>query len=157
MSIRNGGPSRLHCFPSPIPAPHRTPPNSLPGFTCVAHIAHAGLQYGLPASWSRAEEHGLNLTRLAAAWSRAPARLAGLSKSKGVLRSGMDADMVVWDPEALADTSPHRLWHRHKLTAYTERRLRGRVLATFVRGQQVFDDERGPWQGFTCGKLLRRR
>jgi hypothetical protein len=44
----------------------------------------------------------------------------------------------VWDPDALADTSPAALHHRHPLTPYAGLPLRGRVAATFVRGQQVF-------------------
>ena len=44
----------------------------------------------------------------------------------------------VWDPDALADTSPGALHHRHPLTPYADLSLYGRVVATFVRGQQVF-------------------
>lgn len=44
----------------------------------------------------------------------------------------------VWEPDALADTSPGALHHRHPLTPYADLPLYGRVVATFVRGQQVF-------------------
>ena len=46
--------------------------------------------------------------------------------------------LQVWDPEALADTSTAGLYHHHKLTPYADRKLHGRVVATFVRGHQVF-------------------
>lgn len=46
----------------------------------------------------------------------------------------------VWDPEKLADTSEAVLQHKHKLTPYKDQELRGRVVATYVRGQQVFAD-----------------
>ena len=114
----------------------------------------AGLQYALPASWDGAEAHGLNLTALAQLWSAFPAQLAGLSGKKGRLRAGYDADIVVWAPEAPADTSPQALQHRHKVTPYAGRQLLGRVEATFVRGRQVFAADKGPWAGPACGRPL---
>ena len=117
----------------------------------------AGLQYALPASWNAAEQHGLNLSTLASLWSRFPAKLAGLSKYKGQLSAGYDADLVVWSPEELADTSPENLQHKHKVTPYAGMQLRGRVVATFVRGRQVFDAEGGPWTGPACGKAVLKK
>ena len=43
----------------------------------------------------------------------------------------------VWDPQSLADTSTGHLQHRHKVTAYEDAQLHGRVHATFVRGHQA--------------------
>ena len=67
----------------------------------------------------------------------------------------MHADMVVWDPDAWADTSAAGMHHRHKLTPYAGHAMRGRVLATFVRGSQVFDAERGPASA-VCGRPVLR-
>lgn len=63
---------------------------------------------------------------------------------------------MVWDPEQLADTSPAALQHRHKVSPYAERALRGRVLATFVRGSQVFSQQEGGGvaAGQACGAQL---
>lgn len=88
----------------------------------------------------------------AQAWSAKPARMAGLGKRKGQLASGFDADIVVWSPEAAADTSPAALQHKHKVTPYAGEPLLGRVLATFVRGQQVFADGKGGVAGEACGR-----
>lgn len=116
----------------------------------------AGLQYALPATWQPWQAAGLNLSRLAQAWSVAPAGLAGLGGRKGALLPGYDADLVVWDPEAAADTSPEALQHRHKVSPYAGMRLKGRVLATFVRGSQVFGEQHGV-AAQACGAALLHR
>lgn len=115
-----------------------------------------GLQYALPATWQPWQAAGLNLSRLVQAWSVAPAALAGLGGRKGALLPGRDADLVVWDPEAAADTSPEALHHRHKVTPYSGLLLKGRVLATFVRGSQVFGEQHGV-AAQACGAVLRHR
>jgi allantoinase len=140
-----------------------------------------GLQYLLPATWTALKGGGggeggggsggannttTTLTDLARLLSSAPASLAGLSKRKGALKPGMDADVVVWDPEARADTSPQRNRHRHgaATSPYIGWQLRGRVLATFVRGSLVFDAKRAVGEEVaegemsrTCGQLILRR
>lgn len=87
------------------------------------------------------------------AWSALPARLATLERRKGRLAMGLDADIVVWSPEEEADTSGGALQHRHPTTPYANAALRGRVLATFVRGSQVYDAERGVAPA-ACGRSV---
>jgi allantoinase len=87
----------------------------------------------------RAAPHLLNLAR----WmSERPAALAGLTDRKGRIAPGLDADLVVWDPEAAFVVDPARLRQRHKLTPYAGRTLTGTVLTTFVRGERVWDKSR---------------
>ena len=43
----------------------------------------------------------------------------------------------VWNPNELADTSRNSLNHKHKLTPYQDMKLNGKVVATYVDGQQV--------------------
>jgi allantoinase len=76
--------------------------------------------------------------------------LAGL-ETKGRLAPGADADLVVWDPDAPADTTTAGLQHKNKLSPYAGRKLLGRVLETFVAGERVYDH--GSIVG-TQGKLL---
>ena len=62
----------------------------------------------------------------------------------------------MWDPDALADTSEAGCRHKHtSTTAYRDQPLKGRVKATFVRGQQVFSDARGV-AAQACGSTLLR-
>lgn len=102
----------------------------------------SSLQVSLPAVWTGARAHGVELARMAEWMSEAPARLAGLGATKGKLAAGFDADIVVWDPEAGLVIDPANLRHRHSVTPYAGRNLFGMVVATFVGGRQVFGDER---------------
>ena len=72
--------------------------------------------------------------------SEAPATLCGLDGRKGAIRSGGDADLVLWDPDGEFVVSPGRLQQRHKMTPYAGCRLRGVVRSTFVRGTRVWHD-----------------
>jgi allantoinase len=49
---------------------------------------------------------------------------------------------VVFDPEGGEVVRGSRLQHRHPLTPYEGMRLRGSVVVTMLRGEQVFDGER---------------
>jgi allantoinase len=66
------------------------------------------------------------------------ARLAGLAGRKGVLISGADADFLVFDPDTTWTVKPVHLHFRHKLSPYLGAELRGKVLETWLRGEQIF-------------------
>ncbi len=104
----------------------------------------ASLQLGLPAVWSEARRRGHDLADLATWMSARPAALAGLGRRKGRIAPGFDADLVVWDPEAEVSVAADRLFFRHKVSPYLGRRLWGRVEATLLRGQLVYDGEAHP-------------
>ena len=69
----------------------------------------------------------------------APANLAGFEK-KGRIAPGYDADLVLFDPDVSWTVDPEKLHQRHKITPYAGRELRGRVLATYLRGEKIYDD-----------------
>ena len=100
----------------------------------------ASLQLGLGAVWEGGRSRGIALPQIAEWMSAAPARLAGLAHRKGRLAPGFDADIVVWDPEAVYTVSESALFHRHRLTPYLGAALHGRVLATFVAGRPAYMD-----------------
>jgi len=114
----------------------------------------ASLQIGLSAVWTGAAAREVAVERLAQWLAAAPARLAGLDSVKGAIAVGRDADLVVWDPDAETTVDPSALYHRHPVTPYAGRRLRGRVLTTILRGDVVFDD--GVCTTPARGKLLTR-
>lgn len=62
----------------------------------------------------------------------------------------------VWDPEAAADTSAGHNRHQHKVSPYTDMPLKGQVLATFVKGHKVYDEQEGVFEGH-CGSVVRRK
>jgi allantoinase len=86
--------------------------------------------------------------------ARAPAELAGLHDRKGSIAPGRDADFVVWDPDGVTVVRGADLEHRHPVTPYEGMRLRGRVEATILGGETVFD---GAEVVAGRGRMLRRR
>ncbi len=112
------------------------------------------LQLRLQATWTSGAERGVSLTQLARWLASAPAQLAGLDDRKGSIAAGMDADFVVWDPDGVTEVSGDRLEHRHPITPYEGMRLRGRVEATILGGETVFDGSIVKPGG---GRMLRRR
>ncbi len=104
----------------------------------------AGLQTQLPVVWTAARERGHDLADLARWQSAAPAALAGLP-GKGSIVVGGDADLVVWDPDAVFVVDAAALQHRHALSPWDGARLSGVVHQTFLRGRLV--DVLGPARG----------
>lgn len=114
----------------------------------------ASLQIRLPAVWHGASERGFDLATIARWLAAAPAQLAGLSERKGSIQVGLDADLVVWDPDGVTEIRAETLEHRHPLSPYEGMRLRGTVITTILRGSVVFGD--GTVMG-SRGRMLRRR
>ena len=100
----------------------------------------ASLQLGLAAVWTGASARSLPFESLVRWMAAAPARLAGLGRTKGAIAAGHDADLVIWDPEAEQIVDPATLHHRHPVTPYAGMRLRGTVRITLLRGRVVFDN-----------------
>ncbi|HEY0006821.1 MAG TPA: allantoinase AllB [Pyrinomonadaceae bacterium] len=104
----------------------------------------ASLQLRLPVMWTEMSERGFGLSKLVQWLALHPARLVGLEKRKGQLAAGFDADMVIWNPDAEFRVEPAMIYHRHKLTPYTGKTLRGMVEATYLRGEKIYEQGRFP-------------
>jgi allantoinase len=100
----------------------------------------ASLELRLPATWTGALQRGFSLADVARWLATAPAGLAGLG-SKGSIAEGMDADLVVFDPDGVTRVRGEELRQRHPITPYEGRSLRGAVVSTVLRGRTVFDDD----------------
>lgn len=101
----------------------------------------AGLQFSLSAVWSEAHARGIALDRVVEWMCRAPARHAGVAGRKGAIAEGLDADLVVFDPDATFEVKAPFIHHRNKLTPYEGETLSGVVRATFLRGRRVYDGD----------------
>jgi allantoinase len=102
----------------------------------------ASLGLALPVLWTAMAKRGFGIERLGEWMAAAPARLAGLTGRKGVLAPGSDADFTIFDPDAEWTVTPEHLHFRHKLSPYIGVRLRGRVLETWLRGEQIYCADR---------------
>ncbi|CAH1448446.1 unnamed protein product [Lactuca virosa] len=101
----------------------------------------SSLQFVLPVTWSHGLRYGVTLEKLVSWWSEKPAKLAG-QDLKGEIAIGKHADIVVWEPEKEFDLDENHTVHvKHpSISAYMGSRLAGKVVATFVNGNLVFDD-----------------
>lgn len=66
--------------------------------------------------------------------------------AKGAISPGKDADFVVWDPErevtvGAPGADGWSVEHKHKVSPYVGMKLRGKVVATYLRGERIFEVE----------------
>ncbi len=112
----------------------------------------AALQFSLPVIWTQIEKRGFGLRELTRWMSAAPAKLAGLDNRKGKIAVGLDADVVIWNPEKEFKVVPEIIHFKNKITPYSGMNLRGVVEATYVRGAKVY--ENGVFAERPEGKLI---
>jgi allantoinase len=113
----------------------------------------ASVQFSVSLVWGEAKRRGFGLADLHRWMCQGPSRFAGLNVVKGMIATGFDADLVVWDPEDRFTVAVDRIQHRHAVTPYLDRSLLGVVAETYVRGQKVYD--RGTFAEKPTGKVLR--
>lgn len=102
----------------------------------------ASLQIAPLVTWTVAQAHGCTLVDLARLVSTAPAKLAGLDGRKGAIAPGFDADFAVLDDNGQTVVEAARLLHRHPITPYEGATLCGRIVQTWLRGRQIYGDDR---------------
>lgn len=102
-----------------------------------------GIQATLPLLYSEGvAKRGLPLPSLVRLASANPARLAGLFPRKGDIRVGGDADLVVLDPAGGWLWNGGNWLTKHGNSPYLGLSGRGAVVATYVRGIEVFAEGR---------------
>jgi allantoinase len=84
----------------------------------------------------------LSWQRLLRVASRNPARLFGLYPRKGSLQIGSDADFVIIDPNREVKMTPEMMFSKCGWTLYEGLTMKGAPVKTFVRGTQVFEEDR---------------
>jgi len=99
----------------------------------------SSLSLGLPVVWTAARVRGFDMRDVVQWMSIEPARLAGFGDRKGALLEGYDADLVVFDSECEWKVTAGDLYFRHPVSPYLGVSLRGRVKATYLRGEVCFN------------------
>jgi dihydroorotase len=93
----------------------------------------------LPAAMRLYHAGQLSLPQLFRAMSLNPARRLGLES--GRLAPGAPADLVLFDPDAPFVLDRFTLRSKSKNTPFDGARLQGKVLATWVGGERVYQRE----------------
>jgi allantoinase len=120
---------------APWPADRKTSPDI---FANGAGLT--GLQSFAPLFFSLLAERGLSPTLMAIYAAERSAKLHGLYPRKGAIRIGSDCDLLIMErgdfvfDEAIIADRPEMRW-----SPYHGRKMRGRVVATVLRGAVIWD------------------
>ena len=104
------------------------------------HFGLPGVETTLNLLLNAAIEGRLSLERVVELVAETPARLYGLSPRKGRLEVGADADLVLVDLTSERVLDDDAVVSKAGWTPYAGRRINGRVVKTFCRGQLVADN-----------------
>ncbi|HEX7415293.1 MAG TPA: allantoinase AllB [Bacteroidia bacterium] len=115
----------------------------------------ASIQFSLPVVWTAAKKRGFTINKIAALMSERIAKFIGFEKTKGQLKKGYDADIVVWNPEEKFTVVASDIHYRHKISLYIGEELNGVIKRTYVGGKKVF--ENGNFLSLPQGKILLRK
>ncbi|UCD82450.1 MAG: dihydroorotase family protein [Desulfobacterales bacterium] len=124
-----------------------------PGDIWLAKSGFGGTEYLLSALVSEGHKRGLSYNRMAELTSFNPARRFGLNQ-KGDLAEGLDADVVLVDPNVTWIVHAQESESRQGYTPFEGLELGARVKTTFLRGRRIFDN--GQVIGEPRGRYLRR-
>ena len=100
----------------------------------------ASLAVALPVMWTGLSGRGFGLQDLSRLMAKKPAELGRLGGRKGAIAEGYDADLTIFDPNAWSEVSAEALHTRHPISPYVGERLRGKVVATYLRGRVVLEN-----------------
>jgi allantoinase len=112
----------------------------------------ASLQFSLAATWTEAQKRGFKIGQVAQWMGRNVAQFLGLEARKGAIAAGMDADLVIWNPEASCPTDHADIQHRHPVSPYARMNLLGKIAQTIVNGKIVYD--LGNFPNLGCGNIV---
>lgn len=118
----------------------------------------AGVENMYPYMLAQAVSGRITMNKAVELCASNPAKLFGLNHCKGAIRVGLDADIVIYDPEkeftitneAMHGDTDHTIWEGVQLKGYPE--------ATYSRGRLVFKNgeflgKRGDGKLIKCKKL----
>ena len=115
------------------------------GSTLLPYLYSAGFRSGR-----------LTAARFVEVTARAAARRYGIDDRKGGIEVGKDADLVLIDPAGRTSVRGSELLSLGSVTPFEGAEFAGRVVQTMVRGEIVFDSQRGVTGRPGYGKMIVR-
>jgi dihydropyrimidinase len=113
-----------------------------------------GIEARGPLLWDGARRRGLDFTVIARVGAESAAKALGLYPRKGVIRVGSDADVVLWDPEAMWTAEDLPKVSDQTFSLYSGLAGRGRPRHVVVGGELAVKD--GTYVGRPSGRFLTR-
>ncbi len=111
-----------------------------------------GGQALLTATWAAAQKRNISLKKIVQWLCEKPAQFIGFGHRKGKIKTGYDADFVIWNPEEIFELTEEMLLHRHKFSPYVGETLAGQIVTTFCNGEKVYNN--GKISEIDQGKIL---
>jgi len=124
-----------------------------PGNVWLAKSGFGGTEYLLSAFAGEAHKRGLSYNDIARMSSLTAARRFGLHR-KGDIETGLDADVVLVDPNETWTVRAADSESQQGHTPFEGQELNARVKTTFLRGRRIFDNNEV--LGKPMGQYLRR-
>jgi len=115
----------------------------------------SSLQLGLSVVWTEAVKRNITLEKISKLMSTNTAAFIGMNRYKGKIEKGFDADLVIFDPMEKFTVEENLLYHKHKVTPYIGCELSGKVEATYLNGEKIF--ENGKIIKIPTGKIILRK
>lgn len=99
----------------------------------------SGLQFSFSVILTEAIKRGFNLNQVVQLMSENTAKFLGINHKKGKIAKGLDADLVILDPNEEFTIEEEIIQHKNKVTPYIDKNLKGVVKKTYVRGRLAYD------------------
>ncbi|MBS4178840.1 dihydroorotase [Lederbergia citrea] len=101
-----------------------------------------GVETLLPIMYSEGVATGkITILDLVRVLAENPAATFGLGNCKGRIGVGMDADIVIFDPQKSYMLDEQSLHSSAKWSPYHNRKIHGKIINTFVRGRKVYNGD----------------
>ncbi len=115
----------------------------------------ASIQFSLSIIWTAGQKRGMSILQLSSLMSSHVSKFIGLQASKGLIKEGYDADLVIWNPEETFKVEAEDIHYKHKITPYMGEVLSGVVKQTYIAGKKVF--ENGNFVSSPVGKIILKK